>query len=166
MPCDEESLLTVLTPPGVSKAVKRDANCLLPRSKSDLLRLWHVNRWAAEKSLRIFSEYASTISDTLPGGPVPFYLLTDMLTEAWGQHEGSKRSGVSLTGQEAQIQPANVSKCSCSRWRPFRKMTLLLQKTYRLIKVSVVALYTAFALAFTGSTVCYHQQQIFEPGKQ
>lgn len=84
---------------------------------------------AAEKSLSIFSEYASTSSDTLPGGPAPFYLLTDMLTEAWGQEEGSKRSGVSLTGQEAQIQPADVSKCSCSRWHPFRKMTLLVQKT-------------------------------------
>lgn len=36
-------------PPGVSKAVKRDANCLLPRCESDLLRLWHVSRCCWEK---------------------------------------------------------------------------------------------------------------------
>lgn len=41
----------------------------------------------AEESVSVFSAYASISSDTLPGGPAPFYLPTDMLTEARGQLE-------------------------------------------------------------------------------
>lgn len=73
----------------------------------------------------------------------------------WLRQEGSKRSGVSSIGQEAQMQPADVSKLSCSHWHSFRKRTPLLKKKKNnlLTKLSVVALYAAFAFVFMASTV-------------
>lgn len=79
----------------------------------------------------------------------------------WLRQEGSKRSGASSTGQEGQIQPADVSKFSSSRWHSFREKKLCSSKEKPFNKTLCCC---SFAFVFMGSTVFYHQEQICETG--